>query len=117
LLPCSLESLVFLSENKEIKIYTTILLPVVLYRHETLSHKLKEEHRLKIFKNRVFTKIFGSRKNEVTEGWRKMHCKEVHSLYTSPNIIIIIKSRRMIQVVHAACMREMRCIQKFDSNP
>jgi hypothetical protein len=54
-----------------------------------------EEHRLRVFENRVLRRIFGPERDEVTEGWRKLHNEELHNLYASPNIIRIIKSTRM----------------------
>jgi hypothetical protein len=55
---------------------------------------LREEHRLRVFENRVLRRIFGPKKDEVTGGWRKLH-DELHGLYTSPSIIRVIKARRM----------------------
>jgi hypothetical protein len=56
---------------------------------------LREEHRLRVFENRVLRRIFGPKRDEVTGEWRKMHNKELHDLYSSPSIIRVIKSRRM----------------------
>jgi hypothetical protein len=53
---------------------------------------LREEHRLRVFENRVLRRIFGPKRDEVTGGWRKLHNEEFHNLYTSPSIIRIIKS-------------------------
>jgi hypothetical protein len=69
---------------------------------------LKEEHRLRVFENRVLRRIFGPKRDEVTGGWRKLHNEELHDVYTSPNIIRIIKSRRMRCAVHVAQMGEKR---------
>jgi hypothetical protein len=63
---------------------------------------LREEHRLKIFKNRVLRRISELRRGEVTGGWRKLHNEELHNLYTSPSIIRMIKSRRMRFTGHVA---------------
>jgi hypothetical protein len=52
---------------------------------------LREEHRLRAFENRVLRRIFGPKTDEVTEEWRKLHNEELRNLYTSPNIIRIIK--------------------------
>jgi hypothetical protein len=82
-----------LSRNVKIKIYTSIILPVVLYGCETLSLTLREEHRLRVFENRVLRRIFGPKKDEVTGGWRKLHNEELHGLYSSPSIIRVIKAR------------------------
>jgi hypothetical protein len=62
--------------------YKTIILPVVLYGHETWSLTLRKEHRLGMFENRVLTKIFGMLRNELTGGWRKLHNEELHNLYS-----------------------------------
>jgi hypothetical protein len=81
-----------LSRNVKVKIYKTIILPVVLYGYETWSLTLREEHRLRVFENRVLIRIFGPR---VTGEWRKLHSEELPILYSSPNIILQMKSRRM----------------------
>ena len=75
-----------LSKNVNIKIYTTMILPVVLYGCETLSLTLREERRLRVFENRVLRRIFGPKRDEVTEEWRKLHNEELNDLYCSPNI-------------------------------
>jgi hypothetical protein len=85
-------------------IYKTIILPVVLYGCETLSLTLREEHRLRVFENRMIRRIFGPKREEVTGGWRKLHNEELHGLYSSPSIIRMIKARRMRWVGHVACM-------------
>jgi len=69
-----------------IKIYRTIILLVVLYGCETWSLTLREECRLRVFENRVLRKIFGPKRDEVTEEWRKLHNDELDDLYSSPNI-------------------------------
>jgi hypothetical protein len=84
-----------LLKNIEIRIYKTVILPVVLYGCETLSLTLWEEHRLRVFENRVLRRIFGLKRDEETGGWRKQHNEEQHDLYSSPSIIRIIKSSRM----------------------
>jgi hypothetical protein len=72
-----------------LKVVLKIILPVVLYRCETSSLTLREEHKLRVFKNRVLRRIFGPKRDEVTGEWRKLHSVELHILYSSPNIIII----------------------------
>jgi hypothetical protein len=67
---------------------------------------LREEHRLKVFENRVLRRIFGPKRDEVTGDWRKLHNEELHNMYSSPNIIRIIKSRRMRWAGHVAQMGE-----------
>jgi hypothetical protein len=76
--------------------YNTIVLPVVLYGCDTWCLALREENRLRVFENRVLSRIFGPKRDEVTGGWRKLHNEGLHDLYSSPSIIRIIKSRRMI---------------------
>jgi hypothetical protein len=71
----------------KIKIYKTIILPVVLYGCETLSLILREEHRLRVFENRVLRRIFGRKRDEVTCGWRKLHNEELHGLYLHPVLL------------------------------
>jgi hypothetical protein len=97
-----------LSKNIKIRIYKSIILPVVLYGCETWSLTLREEHRLRVFKNRVLRRIFGPKRDEVTGEWRKLHNEELHNLYSSPNIIRTIKSRRMRWAGHVARMGEYR---------
>jgi hypothetical protein len=92
----------------KIKIYKTIILPVVLYGCETWSLTLREEHRLRVFENRVLTRIFGPQRNEVTGGWRKLHNEDLHGLYSSPSIVRVIKARRMRWAAHVARIGEVR---------
>jgi hypothetical protein len=79
----------------KIKMYKTIILPVFLYGYETWSVTLREEHRLRVFENRVLRRIFGPKRDEVTGGWWKLHNEELHGLYCSPSIITVFKARRM----------------------
>jgi hypothetical protein len=65
---------------------------------------LREEHRLRVFENRVLRRIIGPKRDEVTGKWRKLHNKELHDLYSSPSVIRIIKSRRMRLAGHVARM-------------
>jgi hypothetical protein len=81
--------------NVKVKIYKTVILPVVLYGCETWSLTSTEEHRLRVFENRVLRRIFGPKRDEVTGEWRKLHSGELHNLHSSPDIIRQIKSRRM----------------------
>jgi hypothetical protein len=83
-----------LSKILKIGIYKPIILPVILYGCETWSLTLREEHRLRVFEDRVLRRIFGPMTDKVTEGWRKLHNKELHNLYPSPSIIRMIKLRR-----------------------
>jgi hypothetical protein len=95
-----------ISINLKIKI-----LPVVLYGCETWSLTFREEHRLRVFENRVLRRIFGP-KSEEDGSWRKLHNDELHSLYSSPNIVRVIKSRRMRWAGHVALMEEGRGVYR-----
>jgi hypothetical protein len=88
-------SSLLLSENVKIGIYRIIILNMVLYWCVTWALTLKEDYRLKVFENRVLGRIFGPRRGEVPEGWRKLHNEELHGLYSSPVIIRMVKSSRM----------------------
>ena len=93
-----------LSKNLKIKIYRTTILPVVLYGCETRSLTLSEEHRLRVFENRVLRRIFGSKRDGVTGEWRKLHNEELNDFYSSTNIFRLIKSRRLRWAEHVARM-------------
>jgi hypothetical protein len=68
---------------------------VVLYGCETWSLTLREEHKLRVYENRMLRKIFGPKWDEVTEEWKKLHNEELRDLYSSPSIIRIMQPRRM----------------------
>jgi hypothetical protein len=85
----------FAIKNTKIKIYRSIILPVVLYGCETWSVTMREEHRLRVFENRVLRSIFGPKRGGATGEWRRLHNEELNDLYSSPDIIGVIKSRRM----------------------
>ena len=93
-----------LSKNIKIEIYRTVILPVVLYGCVTWSLTLREEHRMRVSKNRVLSRIFGPKRDEVTGEWRKLHNEGLNDLY-SPNINGVIKSRSMRWMGHVARMR------------
>ena len=76
----------------KIKIYKTIILPVVLYGCETWSLTLREESKLRVFENRILGRIFGPKRVENGD-CRRLHNEELHGLYRSPNIVRVIKSR------------------------
>ncbi|KAJ4443791.1 hypothetical protein ANN_05569 [Periplaneta americana] len=97
-----------LSKNLKVRIYKTVILPVVLYGCETWTLTLREEQRLRIFENKVLRKIFGAKRDEVTGEWRKLHNGELHTLYPSPDIIRNVKSRRLRWAGHVARMGESR---------
>jgi hypothetical protein len=88
--------------------YKTIILLMVLYGCETWSLTLREEHRLRVFENRVLRRIFEPKRDEVIGGWRKLHNEELYNLYCWPSIIRMIKSRRTRWTGHIARMREKR---------
>jgi hypothetical protein len=101
-----------ISKNLKIKIYRTVILPVVLYGCKTWSVTLGDKHRLRVFESRVLRKIFEPKREE--DGlWRKVHNDELHNLYSSPNIVRVIKLRRMRWVVHLACMGEGRGVYRI----
>jgi len=75
-----------LSKNIKIKIYRTIILPVVLYGCDIWSFTMREERRLRMFENRVLRKIFGPNRDEVRGEWRKLFNEELNDLYSSTNI-------------------------------
>ena len=95
------------------KIYRTIILPVVLYGCETWSLTLREERRLRVFESRVLRRIFGPKKDEVTQEWRKQHNKEFNDLYCSPSFVQEIESRRMRWAGHVAGMEERRDVYRI----
>jgi hypothetical protein len=101
-------SSLLLSRNVKVKIYKTIILPVILYGCETWSFTLRKERRLRVFENTVQRKIFGPKRDEVTGEWRKLHNEELHNLYSSPDIVRQVKSRRMRWAGHVARMGEER---------
>jgi hypothetical protein len=102
-----------LCRKLKVKIYKTVILPVVLYGCETWSLTLREEHRLRVFEIRVLRGIFGPKRDEVTGEWRKLHSGELHNLYSSPHIIRQIKSRTMRWAGHVAGMGEGRNVYRI----
>jgi hypothetical protein len=75
---------------------------------ETWSLTLREEHTLRVFEKRVLRRIFGPKRDEVTGVWRELHNEELHNLYSSPNILRMIESRRMRWAGRAARMGEKK---------
>jgi hypothetical protein len=72
------------------------------------SLTLREEHRLRVFENRVLRRLFGSKRDKVTGGWRKQHNEDLHGLYSSPTIVTVIKARKMRWAGHVTRMGEVR---------
>jgi len=84
-----------LYKNLKIKIYKTIIFSVVLYGCETWSLTRREERKLRVFENMALRRIYGPRRDEVRGEWWRLHNEELNELYCSPNIVRVIKSRRM----------------------
>jgi hypothetical protein len=103
-----------LSKNIKIKISRTITMPGVLYGHETWSLTLTEEHRLRVFKNRVLRKIHGPKRDEVKDELRRLYNEELHNLYSSTKYYFSNKIKKS-QMGEASGMYvgEDRCIQGF----
>ena len=97
-----------LFKNLKIKIYRTIILPVVLYGCGTWSLTLREERKVRMYENTVLRRMFGPRSDEVTGEWKRLHNEELNDLYSSPNTLRTIKSRRMRWAGHVACIGEER---------
>jgi len=97
-----------LSKNFKINIHRTIILLIVLYGCETWSLTLRRERRLRVFENSVLRKIFGPRRHEVTGECRKLHNEDLNDLYSSHNIFLLIKSKRIRWAEHVVCMGEKR---------
>ena len=101
-----------LSKNLKIKIYRTIILPVVLYGCETWSLTLREERKLRVFENMVLRRIFEPRRDKVMGEWRRLHNCKLNDLYSSPNIVQVIKLRRMKWAGHVARLSEERGVYR-----
>ena len=86
---------------------------MVLYGCETWSLTLREEHRLRVFENRVLRRVFGPYRDEVTGEWRKLHNEELNDLYSLPNIVRVVKSRRMRWAGHVALMGEDTVVHRL----
>jgi hypothetical protein len=106
LLVCCLE------KYEKIRIYRTVILPVVLYGWEFWSLSLWEEYWLRAFDNRVLERIFGPKRDEMTGGWRKLHNEELRDLYSS-SIIRMMKWRKMRWEGHVARWRRGIHIEKW----
>jgi hypothetical protein len=88
-------AVIYYQKNVKIKIHRTIILHVVLHGCEPFSLTLRKERRLGVFENRVLRRIFGPKRDKVTGEWRRIHNKERYALYSTPNIIRVIKSGRL----------------------
>jgi hypothetical protein len=92
----------FSIQKRKIEICRTVILPVVLYRCKTWSVTLREEHRLRVFENRVLREIFGRERDEATREWKRLYNQKLHDLYSSQNIFWVIKSSRIRCPRHVA---------------
>ena len=95
-----------------IRYYWLIILPVVLYGCETWSLTMREERKRRVFENMALRRIFEPRRDEVTGEWRRLHNEELNDLYSSPNTVRVIKSRRMRWAGHVARMGEERGVYR-----
>ena len=89
-----------------------LVLPVVLYGCESWSITLREERRRRVFENRMLRRVYGHKRDEVTGEWRKLHNEELSDLYSLPNIVRVVKSRRMRWAGHVARMGEERGVHR-----
>jgi len=114
MLACSEESFVlqFAIQKFKIKIYRTVIMPVVLYGCETWLLRLGEEYRLRVSENRVLRKYLNLRGDKVAGEWRRLHNEELNDLYCSPNVMRVINLRRIRWAGHVACMGEMRGVYR-----
>jgi hypothetical protein len=101
-----------LSKNLKIKIYRIIIFLVVLCGCDTWSLTPREKRRLRVFENRVLRRAFGPKRDEVTGEWRKLHNEGLNDLYYLPNIVRVVKSRRMRWAGHMARMGEDRGVHR-----
>jgi len=101
-----------LSRKLKIKIYRTIILPVVLYGCETWSLTLREECRLRVFENRALRRVLGPKRDEVTGGWRNLHNEELSDGYFLPNIVRVAKSGRMRWAGHVTRLGQGRGVYR-----
>jgi len=96
----------------KVKIYINIILPFLLCGCETWSLILREERRMMVFRNRVLRRIFGPKKDKLRGEWRKLHIEELNDLYSSPNIVRVIKSRSMRWAGHVARVGERKGVHR-----
>jgi hypothetical protein len=102
-----------LSKNIKIRIYKTIILPVVLYGCKTLSLISREEHGLRVFENRELRRIFEPTEVKLQKAEKKLHHEELDYFYSSPSIIIMIRSMRMSWAEYVARMGRRRMYIRY----
>jgi hypothetical protein len=112
-LRCAVNCVFVTCDKVWIRVYSTVVLSVVLYGCETWSLTLREEQRLRVFENRVQRRIFGPKRDEATGEWRRLHNEELNDLYSSPNISRVVKSRRMRWAGHVARTGEKRGVYRI----
>jgi hypothetical protein len=108
----TLLALGLLSKNIKIIIHRKIILPPVLYGCKTWSATLRKERRLKVFENNMPKRLFRPKRDEVTGEWRKLHNEELNDLYSSPNIVWVMKSRRMRWAGHLERIGDSRGVYR-----
>jgi len=89
-----------ISSKLKLKIYGTVILPVILYGCESWSTTLADEHKLRVFENKILRKIYGPKRDETTGEWRRLHNEGLHGLYDSPDVVKVMKSRRLRWASH-----------------
>jgi hypothetical protein len=90
----------------------SVLLITLVESFVTWSLTLRKERRLRVCENQVLRRVFGPKRNEVTGEWRKLHNEKLNNLYSLPNIVRVVKSRRMRWAGHVACMGEDRGVHR-----
>jgi hypothetical protein len=95
-----------LSKNVRTKILKPIIFAVVLHGRETWSLTLREERRLGVFEKRVLRRIFLPIRDEIISGWRKLHNEELHNSFSSPNIMIMMKTKKIIRIGRVGLKKE-----------
>jgi hypothetical protein len=96
----------------KVKIYKGLIVPIILYECETWSHKLREEHSLRVLENKVLRRMSGPESDEVTGGRNRFYNEELRNFYSVPNSIRMISSRRVSGACNAHGV-DGKCVQRF----